>query len=43
MTVSPNPALAWLKALGYTILYGPDIAAGDPVTNPNYRNVGLEK
>jgi type I restriction enzyme R subunit len=38
-------ALAWLEALGYTVLHGPEIAAGAPAaerTDPNYRDVILE-
>jgi type I restriction enzyme R subunit len=37
-------ALAWLKALGYTVLYGPDIAVGAPAaerSDPQYRDVVL--
>ena len=41
-------ALAWLKALGYTVLHGhgPDIAASEPGatrSDPNYRDVLLER
>jgi hypothetical protein len=38
-------ALAWLAALGYAVLNGPDIAAGEPGaerSGPNYRDVLLE-
>ena len=38
-------ALAWLESLGYAILHGPDIAAGEPAaerSDPNYRDVALE-
>ncbi len=38
-------ALAWLKALGYEVLHGPDLAAGEPAaerTDPNYRDVILD-
>ena len=38
-------ALAWLEALGYGVLHGPDIAAGMPGaerSDPNYRDVVLE-
>jgi type I restriction enzyme R subunit len=38
-------ALAWLGALGYAVLYGPDIAPGRPGAerrDPNYRDVVLE-
>ncbi len=37
-------ALSWLKTLGYTILYGPDIAVGAPGaerSDPQYRDVVL--
>lgn len=33
-----DAARAWLEALGYAVLYGPDIAAGEP-GDPNYRDV----
>ena len=29
-SVVEDAALAWLASLGYTILQGPDIAAGEP-------------
>jgi len=35
-------ALAWLEALGYAVLHGPTIAAGEPTaerSDPNYRDV----
>ncbi|WP_276942309.1 hypothetical protein [Ferrimicrobium acidiphilum] len=38
-------ALAWLGSLGYIVLHGPDIAAGEPAAeraDPNYRDVMLE-
>ena len=38
-------ALDWLKALGYAVLHGPNIAAGEPAaerSDPNYRDVILE-
>jgi type I restriction enzyme R subunit len=38
-------ALNWLEALGYAVLYGPDIVLGEPGaerTDPNYRDVVLE-
>ncbi len=41
-----DAALAWLEALGYTVLHGPDIAAGEPGaerSDPNYRDVVLER
>ena len=37
-------ALAWLGTLGYEILHGPDIAAGEPAaerSDPNFRDVVL--
>jgi type I restriction enzyme R subunit len=40
-----SAALAWLKALGYTVLHGPDIAAGEPAaerSDENYRDVLIE-
>jgi type I restriction enzyme R subunit len=39
-------ALAWLEALGYSVLQGPDIAAGEPRAerrDPGYRDVVLER
>jgi type I restriction enzyme R subunit len=39
-------ALAWLEGLGYAVLHGPDIAAGEPRAernDPNYRDVVLER
>jgi type I restriction enzyme R subunit len=39
-------ALAWLAALGYSVLYGPGIAAGEPAaerTDPNCRDTILER
>ena len=44
-SVVEQAALAWLGALGYTVLHGPDIAAGEPGAernDPNYRDVVLE-
>ncbi len=38
-------ALDWLKALGYVVLHGPEIALGEPSaerSDPNYRDVVLE-
>ncbi len=38
--------LNWLASLGYTVLHGPDIAAGEPGaerTDPNYGDVLLER
>lgn len=45
-SVVEDATLDWLKALGYTILHGPEIAAGEPGaerTDPNYRDVILER
>ena len=45
-SVVEDAALDWLKALGYTILHGPEIAAGEPCaerTDANYRDVILEQ
>jgi len=39
-------ALAWLGALGYTVVHGPEIAVGMPGaerSDPNYRDVVLER
>src|SRR5437660_282535 len=44
-SVVEDAALAWLEALGYAVLDGPDIAAGEPGaerSDPNYRDVLLE-
>src|SRR6266446_2632116 len=44
-SVVEDAALAWLEALGYSLLHGPDIAAGEPGaerSDPNYRDVLLE-
>ncbi|MBW6504930.1 type I restriction endonuclease subunit R [bacterium] len=44
-SVVEDAALAWLKALGYATLQGPDIAVGEPAaerTDPNFRDVILE-
>jgi type I restriction enzyme, R subunit len=43
-SVVEDAALAWLEALGYAVLHGPDIAAGEPAaerSDPNYRDVIL--
>jgi type I restriction enzyme, R subunit len=45
-SVIEQAALAWLESLGYAVLHGPDIAAGEPGaerTDPNYRDVVLER
>jgi len=44
-SVVEDAALAWLESLGYAVLHGPDIAAGEPAaerTDPTYRDVALE-
>src|SRR5713226_9142589 len=44
-SVVEEAALAWLETLGYAVLHGPDIAAGEPRaerSDPNYRDVVLE-
>ncbi len=44
-SVVEDAALGWLEALGYAVLHGPDIAAGEPGaerSDPNYRDVLLE-
>ncbi len=44
-SVVEDAALAWLEALGYAVLHGPDIAAGEPSAerlDPNYRDVVLD-
>jgi len=44
-SVVEDAALAWLEALGYAVLHGPDIAVGMPGAergDPNYRDVVLE-
>ncbi|HLG59333.1 MAG TPA: type I restriction endonuclease subunit R [Vicinamibacterales bacterium] len=41
-----DAALAWLAGLGYTVLYGPGIAAGEPAaerTDPGYRDTWLDR
>ncbi len=45
-SVVEDAALAWLEALGYEVLHGPEIAAGEPGaerSDPNYRDVLLER
>jgi type I restriction enzyme R subunit len=44
-SVVEDAALAWLEALGYGVLHGPDIAIGELAaerSDPNYRDVVLE-
>ena len=33
-SVVEDAALGWLESLGYAVLHGPDIAAGEPVAEP---------
>ena len=40
-SVVENAALAWLERLGYTVLHGPDIAAGEPGSGA--KGIGLRK
>jgi len=45
-SIVEDAALAWLEALGYAVLHGPEIAAGEPGAergDPNYRDVLLER
>ena len=45
-SVVEDAALAWLDALGYQVLHGPDIAVGELAAergDPNYRDVILER
>ena len=38
-SIVEEATLAWLEALGYSVLHGPDIAAGEPGaerSDPNY-------
>ncbi len=45
-SVVEEATLDWLAALGYTVLHGPDIAAGEPVAerdDSGYRDVILER
>ena len=45
-SVVEDAALAWLEALGYQVLHGPDIAVGEPAAeriDSNYRDVVLER
>jgi len=44
-SIVEDAALAWLQALGYAVLHGPDIAIGMPGaerSDPSYRDVVLE-
>jgi len=45
-SIVEDAALAWLEALGYAVLHGPDIAVGmlsAERNDPNYRDVVLER
>ena len=45
-SIVEEAALTWLAAVGFTVLYGPDIAVGEPAAeraDPNYRDVVLER
>ena len=45
-SVVEEAALAWLEAKGWTVLHGPEIAAGMPLAerdDPDYRDVVLER
>jgi type I restriction enzyme R subunit len=44
-SVVEDAALDWLRGLGYAVLHGPEIAAGEPAAergDPNYRDVVLD-
>lgn len=44
-SVVEEASLAWLESLGYAVLHGPDIAAGEPGaerSDPNYGDVALD-
>jgi hypothetical protein len=45
-SVVEDAAFAWLEALCYTVLHGPNLAAGEPLaecSDPNYRDVLLDR
>ena len=45
-SIVEDAALAWLGNLGYKVLHGPDISAGEPAaerSDLNYREVVLER
>ena len=45
-SVVEDAAIAWLEGLGYGVLHGPEIAAGESGaerSDPNYRDVVLER
>ena len=44
-SIVEEAALAWLEALGYSVLHGPEIADGEPSaerSDPNYHDVSPE-
>jgi type I restriction enzyme R subunit len=44
-SIVEDAALAWLKALGYAVLHGPELATGElgaERSDPNYRDVFLD-
>ena len=44
-SIVEEAALAWLDALGYTVMHGPEIAFGESAaerSDPNYRDVILD-
>lgn len=44
-SIVEDATLGWLGSLGYAVLHGPDIAAGEPAAeraDPNYHDVVLE-
>lgn len=45
-SIVEDAAIAWLEGLGYAVLHGPEIAAGESGaerSDPNYRDVVLER
>ncbi len=45
-SIVEEATLAWLEALGYSVLNGTDIAAGEPgaeSSDPSYRDVELDR
>ena len=36
-SVVEDAALGWLEALGYAVLHGPDIAAGEPPAERSFK------
>jgi len=44
-SIVEDATLGWVESLGYSVLHGPDIAAGEPAaerSDPNYRDAVLE-